>query len=67
MVAYEHVQTLSKIFEHLNIAEERVQQYFCSAADVEKYMESVKDIAEKIHKLPPLPKKPIRMISSNKL
>ncbi|TFG00905.1 MAG: hydrogenase iron-sulfur subunit [Promethearchaeota archaeon] len=56
-MAYDHVQMLSKIFEHLNIEKERVQQYFCSAADVEKYITSVNDIVKKIHKLPPLPKK----------
>jgi len=53
---YEHILTLKKLLTHEGISEERVQQYFCSAADIEKFLGSVKDITTKIHKLPPLPK-----------
>jgi coenzyme F420-reducing hydrogenase delta subunit len=42
----------------LGISEERIQQYFCSAAEVENFLNSVEDISKKIHSLPPLPKKP---------
>ncbi|MBD3212797.1 MAG: hydrogenase iron-sulfur subunit [Candidatus Lokiarchaeota archaeon] len=56
-MAYKHLSMLKKIFVHLGISEERIQQYFCSAADVEKFINSVKDISQKIHALPPLPKK----------
>jgi coenzyme F420-reducing hydrogenase delta subunit len=42
--------------KYKGISEERIQQYFCSAAEVEKFINSVEDITEKIHLLPPLPK-----------
>jgi coenzyme F420-reducing hydrogenase delta subunit len=47
---------LKKLLKHEGISEERIQQYFCSAADVEKFTNSVADISSKIHALPPLPK-----------
>jgi coenzyme F420-reducing hydrogenase delta subunit len=47
---------LKKLLKHEGISEERVQQYFCSAAEVEKFMNSVEDINTKVHDLPPLPK-----------
>lgn len=53
---YEHVLTLKKLLKHEGISEERIQQYFCSAAEVEKFIKSVEDISSKIHALPPLPK-----------
>ena len=57
MVTYKHLSMLKKIFDHLGISDERIQQYFCSAADVEKFVNSVKDIHNRIHKLPPISKK----------
>lgn len=56
MNTYEHVKILKKIFNHLNISEDRIQQYFCSAAEVEKFVQSVEDITKKIEALRPLPK-----------
>lgn len=56
MNTYEHVITLKKLLIHEGISEDRVQQYFCSAAEVEKFINSVKDISTKIHALPPIPK-----------
>ncbi|MHA2398844.1 MAG: hydrogenase iron-sulfur subunit [Promethearchaeota archaeon] len=56
MNTYKHVQTLKKLLHHEGISEERIQQYFCSAAEVEKFINSVADINNKIHALPPLPK-----------
>ena len=53
---YEHVLTLKKLLKHEGISEERINQYFCSAAEVEKFIKSVEDISSKIHALPPLPK-----------
>ena len=53
---YEHILTLKKLLTYQGISEERVQQYFCSAAEVEKFINSVKDITTKIYALPPLPK-----------
>jgi F420-non-reducing hydrogenase iron-sulfur subunit len=53
---YQHVITLKKILKHEGISEERIQQYFCSAAEVEKFMTSVEDISSRIQALPPLPK-----------
>ena len=53
---YEHVLILKKLLKHEGISEERVQQYFCSAAEVEKFINSVEDITTKIYNLPPLPK-----------
>jgi coenzyme F420-reducing hydrogenase delta subunit len=44
------------LLHHEGISEERIQQYFCSAAEVEKFINSVADINNKIHALPPLPK-----------
>ena len=53
---YEHILTLKKLLKHEGISEDRVQQYFCSAAEVEKFINSVEDITKKIHSLPPIPK-----------
>jgi len=57
MNTYEHVNFLKKLFDHLGISGDRIQQYFCSAAEVERFISSVEDISKKIHALPPLPKK----------
>lgn len=57
MNTFEHVNFLKKLFDHLGISGDRIQQYFCSAAEVAKFVSSVEDIANKIHALPPLPKK----------
>ena len=54
MNTYNHVKFLKRLFTHLGLAEERIQQYFCSAAEVEKFVKSVKDISSKVEKLPPL-------------
>ena len=56
MNTYEHVLTLKKILKHEGISEDRLEQYFCSAAEVEKFINSVEDITQKVQKLPPLPK-----------
>ncbi len=56
MNTFEHVKFLKRLFKHLGLAEERIQQYFCSAAEVEKFIKSVEDITHKIELLPPLPK-----------
>ena len=56
MNTYEHVKFLKRLFDHLGLAEERIQQYFCSAAEVDKFIRSVEDISSKVEKLPPLPK-----------
>ena len=53
---YEHILTLKKLLKHEGISEDRIQQYFCSAAEVEKFINSVEDITKKIYALPPLPK-----------
>ena len=53
---YDHVLTLRKILKHEGISEERLQQYFCSAAEVQKFVDSVEDITQRVQKLPPLPK-----------
>ena len=57
MNTYEHVLFLKKLFKYIGISEERIQQYFCSAAEVEKFIAAVNDITKKIESLPPLPKK----------
>jgi len=59
MNTYKHVQLLKEIFAHLGISEDRIQQYFCAAAEVERFIKSVDDITRKIDALPPLPKKKI--------
>ncbi|MCJ7647743.1 MAG: hydrogenase iron-sulfur subunit [Candidatus Lokiarchaeota archaeon] len=51
-----HVIFLRRLFNHLGINEERIQQYFCAAAEVEKFVASVEDITSKVRSLPPLPK-----------
>ena len=56
MNTYNHILFLKKLFNHIGISEERIQQYFCSAAEVEKFLTSVEDITKKIKNLPPLPK-----------
>lgn len=53
---YEHIKFLKRLFKHLGISEKRIQQYFCSAAEVEKFIQSVEDITTKIYELPPIPK-----------
>ena len=59
MTAYEHILFLKKLFNYLGISEDRIQQYFCSAAEVEKFIAAVNDITKKVENLPPLPKKKI--------
>ena len=59
MNTYEHISFLKKLFKHLGISEDRIQQYFCSAAEVEKFIAAVNDITKKVENLPPLPKKKI--------
>ena len=54
MNTYEHVLFLKKLFNHLGLSEDRIQQYFISAAEVEKFTSSVEDITKKIQALPPL-------------
>jgi F420-non-reducing hydrogenase iron-sulfur subunit len=56
----EHVILLKKLFNHLGISEDRIQQYFCSAAEVDRFVASVNDITEKVKKLLPLPKKKLK-------
>ena len=56
MNTYEHVLFLKKLFNHVGISEDRIQQYFCAAAEVEKFVSSVDDIVKKVQALPPLPK-----------
>jgi len=51
-----HVLFLKRLFNHLGINEDRIQQYFCAAAEVENFVSSVKDMTNKIRSLPPLPK-----------
>jgi len=53
MNTYDHVKFLKRLFSHLGLSEERIQQYFCSAAEVEKFIRSVEDISSKVEKLPP--------------
>jgi coenzyme F420-reducing hydrogenase delta subunit len=47
---------LKKFLRHVGISENRIQQYFCSAAEVEKFINSVEDITKKVRALPPIPK-----------
>lgn len=56
---YEHVKFLKMMFKHLGLSEDRIQQYFCSAAEVENFLNSVEDITNKIEALPRLPKQKI--------
>ena len=56
MNTYEHVKFLKRLFKHLGLSEDRIQQYFCSAAEVDKFIKSVEDITHKVELLPPLPK-----------
>lgn len=56
MNTYEHVMILKKLFNRIGISEDRIQQYFVSAAEVDNFVASVKDIANKVKDLPPLPK-----------
>jgi len=56
MNTYKHVLFLKKLFERIGISPDRVQQYFCAAAEVEKFVSSVEDITKKVQALPPLPK-----------
>ncbi len=56
MNTYSHVMQVKKLFKELGINEERLQQYFVAAAEVERFVQSVNDICQKIQALPPLPK-----------
>jgi coenzyme F420-reducing hydrogenase delta subunit len=56
MNTLEHVKFIKRLFKHLGLSEDRIQQYFCSAAEVEKFIKSVEDITQKVELLPPLPK-----------
>ena len=57
MNTHSHIVQLKKLFKELSINEDRLQQYFCAAAEVERFVQSVNDICQKVQKLPPLPKK----------
>ncbi|MHA1726916.1 MAG: hydrogenase iron-sulfur subunit [Promethearchaeota archaeon] len=59
MNTHEHVQILKKIFQQQGIHPDRIQQYFCAAAEVENFVSAVEDITAKVLALPPLPKKRI--------
>jgi coenzyme F420-reducing hydrogenase delta subunit len=54
-----HVQILKQIFNHVGISENRIEQYFCAAAEVDNFIRAVGDITKKVQELPPLPKKNI--------
>jgi coenzyme F420-reducing hydrogenase delta subunit len=56
MNTYKHVVFLQKLFEHIGLSSERIQQYFCGAAEVDNFVAAVEDITKKVHSLPPLPK-----------
>ena len=56
MNTYNHILVLKKLLRHAGISDERIQQYFCSAAEVERFLRSVEDITKRIQALPPLPK-----------
>ena len=62
MNTYKHVLFLKRLFSHLGINEDRIQQYFCAAAEVENFVNSVNDITRKVNALPPLPKNKIKPI-----
>jgi len=51
-----HVMVLKRLFHHIGINPERIQQYFCAAAEVENFVRSVNDITQKVQALPPMPK-----------
>ena len=55
-----HVLFLKRIFNHLDINEDRIQQYFCAAAEVENFVASVEDITKKVRSMPLLPKNKIK-------
>lgn len=55
-----HVKFLRKLFEHIGISPDRIQQYFCAAAEVGKFVASVEDITKKVRALPPLPKRNLK-------
>ncbi|TFG28134.1 MAG: hydrogenase iron-sulfur subunit [Promethearchaeota archaeon] len=57
MNTYNHVKFLKKLFQHLGIHPERLEQYFCAAAEVENFVSSVEDITRKVQALPPMPKR----------
>jgi len=57
MNTYKHIQFLKKLFKHIGISENRVEQYFISAAEVGNFLKAVNDITEKIKRLPPLKNK----------
>jgi len=56
MNTYKHVKFLKELFKHIGLSPERIQQYFCAAAEIENFVASVKDITNKVQSLPPLPK-----------
>ena len=60
MNTHKHVKFLRRLFEHLDISPDRIQQYFCAAAEVENFVASVKDITKKVQALPPLPKRKLK-------
>lgn len=56
MNTHKHVNLLKKVFNHIGISEDRIHQYFCAAAEVNQFIQSVADITRKVNMLPPLPK-----------
>jgi F420-non-reducing hydrogenase iron-sulfur subunit len=60
-----HVIFLKKLFKNLGLHEDRIQQYFCAAAEVENFVRSVEHITKKVRALPPLPKHEIAKFNPN--
>ena len=57
LAAERRVMFVKKLLDQLKLGSERVNQYFLSSADYDKFVAAVKDMSEKIQKLGPNPLK----------
>jgi len=56
-VAERHVNAARMLLRQAGLEEERVSMYFMSAAEFDRFCDAVRDLAEKIQKLPSNPLK----------
>lgn len=52
-VAKTHVEFARQVLERIGYGRDRAQMYFCAAAEVDRFVTIVNEMAQKIGKLPP--------------
>jgi F420-non-reducing hydrogenase iron-sulfur subunit len=55
IMAEKHVNFVKRILERRGLGRDRVNMYYCSAAEVNRFKESIDDMMKKLEKLGPNP------------